>query len=58
MPGDLEPIKQLLDTHVDRALLTGPYFGRFNPDRDKLFAAAYVPIVKEEYENVSWTLKK
>ena len=58
MPNDLEPIQQLLDTHVERALLTGLYFGVFNSEQDKFFAAAYVPIVKEEYEGVSWYLEK
>jgi len=58
MTNDLEPIQQLLDTHVDRPLLTGLYFGKFNPEQDKFFAAAYVPIIKGEYENVSCNLDK
>lgn len=58
MTNDLEPIQQLLDKHVDRALLKGLYFGVFNTEQDKFFAAAYVPIIKDEYENVSWNLGK
>lgn len=58
MENNLEPIQQLLDKHVDRTLLTGLYFGKFNPGQDKFFAAAYVPIVKEDYESVSWNLEQ